>query len=69
MEDNMQTKYEKKVIEPYTVKKKTPTKDGEIFRDGNVWKFKWKGGECGYRSESDAKKGLAKVSGTSEEQD
>ena len=40
----------------------TKRKDGEIYKDGNMWKFNWKGGECGYLSEEDAKKGLKKVS-------
>ena len=38
-------------------------KDGEIFKDGDVFKFKWKGSECGYATEKDAKEGLKKVSG------
>ena len=59
----MQTEYERKVIEPYVVKNKTPTKDGEIFKDGSTWKFKWKGSECGYATEKAAEEGLVKVSG------
>ena len=43
--------------------KSTPKKDGEIFKDGDVFKFKWKGSECGYATENDAKEGLKKVSG------
>ena len=43
--------------------KSTPKKDGEIFKDGDVFKFKWKGSECGYATEKDAKAGLKKVSG------
>ena len=43
--------------------KSTPKKDGEIFKDGDVFKFKWKGSECGYATEKDAKEGLKKVSG------
>ena len=32
------------MIEEYQTKdiKKTPNKDGKIFKQGNVWKFKWK---------------------------
>jgi hypothetical protein len=65
----MQTKYEKKVIEPFVTKKKAPPKDGEIYKDGSVWKFKWKGSECGYATEEAAKEGLDKVSGASKEKD
>ena len=43
--------------------KSTPKKDGEIFKDGDVFKFKWKGSEWGYATEKDAKEGLKKVSG------
>ena len=58
----MQTEYSKKVIGKSTTKT-IPTKDGEIFQDGNVWKFKWKGSECGYATKKAAKEGLVKVSG------
>ena len=61
----MQKKYETKVIKPSVTKKTAPTKDGEIYKDGSVWKFKWKGSECGYPTEKAAKDGLKKVSGTS----
>jgi hypothetical protein len=40
-----------------------PKKDGEIFKDGDVYKFKWRGSECGYATKKDAEKGLKKVSG------
>ena len=43
--------------------KSTPKKDGEIFKDGDVFKFKWKGSVCGYATEIDAKEGLKKVRG------
>ena len=58
------------MIEKYQTKdiKKTPTKDGQIFKQDNIWKFKWKGSECGYLSKAAAKEGLAKVSGTVEEE-
>ena len=36
--------YSKKVI------KKTPTKDGQIFKQDDIWKFNWKGNVCGYLS-------------------
>ena len=49
------------------VDSKVPSTDGVIWKEGSVWKFKWKCSECGYTTESDAKKGLAKVSGTSKE--
>ena len=57
------------MIEEYQTKdiKKTPNKDCKIFKQGNVWKFKWKGSECGYLSKAAAKEGLAKVSGVVEE--
>ena len=58
------------MIKDYQTKdiKKTPTKDGKIFKQGNIWKFKWKGSECGYLSKAAAEKGLAKVNGTVEEE-
>jgi nitrogen fixation protein NifU and related proteins len=37
--------------------------DGAIFEKDGMFFFKWKGGECGYHSHSDAEKGLLKVSG------
>ena len=54
----IKAEYKTKDMKPSEVKRK----DGEIYKDGNVWKFNWKGGECGYLSEEDAKKGLKKVS-------
>mgnify|MGYP001162451448 FL=1 len=65
----MQNEYETKDMKAATTKSSVPSKDGEIWKEGSIWKFKWKGSECGYASESDAKKGLAKVSGTSKEED
>jgi len=58
------------MIEGYQTKdiRKTPNKDGKIFKQDGIWKFKWKGSECGYLSKAAAKKGLAKVSGTVEEE-
>ena len=58
------------MIKDYSTKdiKKTPTKDGKIFKDGDIWKFKWRGSECGYATKEAAKEGLAKVSGTVEEE-
>lgn len=52
----------------YTTKdmKKATTKaaDGSIYKKDGMWFFNWKGSQCGYASESDAKKGLVKLSGT-----
>ena len=58
------------MIENYQTKdiRKTPDKDGKIFKQDGIWKFKWKGSECGYLSKAAAKEGLAKVSGTVEEE-
>jgi len=49
--------YSKKVI------KKTPTKDGQIFKQDDIWKFNWKGNVCGYLSKEAAEAGLGKLSG------
>ena len=63
------------MIKNYTTKDikksttKTVLKDGDIFQDGNVWKFKWKGSECGYISKRAAQDGLKKLSGTSNKKD
>tara|TARA_R100000656_G_scaffold87588_1_gene63657 strand:- start:565 stop:768 length:204 start_codon:yes stop_codon:yes gene_type:complete len=65
MEDNMQTKYSKKIMGKSTTK--APTKDGDIWQDGAIWKFKWKGSECGYGTEKAAKDGLKQLSGASKE--
>ena len=40
--------------------------DGAIFEKDGMFLFKWKGGECGYHSQSDAEAGLAKLSGNGE---
>jgi len=40
-----------------------PKKDGEIFKDGDIFKFNWKGSECGYLSKEAAEDGLKAVSG------
>ena len=56
--------YGKKDIQSTTTKA-TPKKDGEIFKDGDIWKFNWKGSECGYASKKQAEEGLKKVSGSS----
>ena len=37
--------------------------DGSIWEKDGLFFFKWKGGECGYVSMSDAEAGLLKVSG------
>ena len=39
--------------------------DGASFEKDGMFFFKWKGGECGYHSMSDAEEGLMKVSGKS----
>ena len=40
--------------------------DGAIFEKDGMFFFKWKGGECGYHSQSDAEAGLKKLSGNGE---
>lgn len=58
----MEKEYQTKDLK--AAKKPTgPKKDGEIFKDGNVFKFNWKGSECGYLTKKDAEEGLKKVSG------
>jgi|TARA_Y100000289_G_C3907575_1_gene142788 hypothetical protein len=54
----IKAEYKTKDMKPSQTKRK----DGEIYQDGNLWKFMWKGGECGYLSKEDAEKGLKKVS-------
>ena len=49
--------------------KSTPKKDGEIFKDGKLFKFKWKGSECGYLTKKDAEAGLKKISGQAKSKD
>ena len=58
------------MIEGYQTKdiRKTPNKDGKIFKQDGIWKFKWKGSECGFLSKAAAKEGLVKVSDTVEEE-
>ena len=58
------------MIENYQTKdiRKTPNKDGKIFKQDGIWKFKWKGNECGYLTKEDAEAGLKKLSGTVEEE-
>ena len=43
----------------------TTKKEGEIYKDGNVFKFNWKGSQCGFATKKDAEEGLKKVSGKS----
>jgi hypothetical protein len=43
--------------------KSKPKKDGEIFKYGKIFRFKWKGSECGYITKAAAEEGLKKVSG------
>ena len=40
-----------------------PKKDGEIFKDGDTFKFNWKGSQCAYLTKEAAEEGLKKVSG------
>ncbi len=41
-----------------------PKKDGDIFKDkDDIWKFKWKGSECGYLTKKAAEEGLKAVGG------
>ena len=54
----IKAEYKTKDMKPSETKRK----DGEIYKDGNLWKFMWKGGECGYLTKEDAEKGLKKVS-------
>jgi hypothetical protein len=67
------------MIDGYTTKEMKPTEmkepkpsemaqpermeDGMIFEKNGMYFFKWKGGECGYGSRTDAEAGLLKVSG------
>ena len=59
--------YSKKDMEaPESTMKAPSYEDGQIFEKDGMWFFKWKGGECGYHSKSDAEAGLAKLSGNGE---
>ena len=55
------------MIEGYQTKdiRKTPNK---VFKQGNLWKFKWKGSECSYISKIAAEEGLARLSDTVEKE-
>ena len=44
-----------------------PKKDGNIYKDGSVFKFNWKGSVCGYLSKKDAEAGLKAVSAKAKE--
>ena len=52
------------MIEDYQTKdiRKTPNKDGKIFKQDGIWKFKWRGSECSYISKVAAEEGLARLS-------
>lgn len=69
MENEYQTKDMKssqtKMQEPKPSGMSSPEhmEDGAIFQKDGMFFFKWKGGECGYHSMSDAEAGLEKVSG------
>ena len=62
----MQKDYQTKDLKAVKSKLK-PKKDGEIFKDGTVFKFKWKGSECGFLTKAAAEEGLKKVSGKAED--
>ena len=55
--------YTTKDIKKSTEKTTPKRKDGDIFKDGDIWKFKWKGSECGFLTKNAAEIGLRKVSG------
>jgi hypothetical protein len=55
--------YEKKDITK-SPKTKAAPKKGEIFKDGEIWKFIWDHGNvCGYLTKESAEAGLKKLSG------
>ena len=56
----MEKEYQTKALKAATTKK-----EGEIYKDGNVFKFNWKGSQCGFATKKDAEEGLKKVSGKS----
>tara|TARA_B100001250_G_C19485804_1_gene650728 strand:+ start:213 stop:389 length:177 start_codon:yes stop_codon:yes gene_type:complete len=56
----MEKEYQTKDLKAATTKK-----EGEIYKDGNVFKFNWKGSQCGFATKKDAEEGLKKVSGKS----
>ena len=43
--------------------KPKPKKDGNIYKDGDFYKFDWIGSVCGFASRKAAEEGLKKVSG------
>jgi hypothetical protein len=59
MEKNYQTK-DLKAAKP------KPRKDGDIYKDGKLFKFDWNGNVCGFLTKKDAETGLKKLSGTTE---
>ena len=63
MRKNMQKNYQTKDLKP-TVKE-----DGDIYKDGDFYKFNWKGSVCGFATKKAAEEGLKKVSGKDKEQD
>ena len=55
--------YEKKDITK-SPKTKVAPKKGEIFKDGDIWKFIWDHGNvCGFLTKKAAEAGLEKLSG------
>jgi hypothetical protein len=47
--------------------KPKPKKDGDIYKDGKLFKFKWNGNVCGYFTKKEAEEGLKKVSGKADD--
>ena len=59
----MEKEYQTKDLK--ATKSPKPKKDGEIYKDGDLFKFNWKGSQCGFATKKDAEEGLKKVSGKS----
>ena len=57
----MEKQYQTKDLK--AAKPSAPKKDGEIFKDGDTFKFNWKGSQCAYLTKEAAEEGLKKVSG------
>jgi len=54
----MEKDYQTKDMKPAKSKK-----DGEIYKDSDLYKFNWKGSVCGFATKKAAEDGLKKVSG------
>ena len=63
MEKDYQTK-DMKPDEP-----KTSKAEGEIYKEGDFYKFNWKGSVCGFATKQAAEEGLKKVSGKAKGKD